>query len=716
MEVHARLEHVTVYSSGARVRRVTTVPAPLPAKVRIVGLPLAVMDDTVRVEVGGPALAIAVRVGVDAPAPANAAAEDSDDVRGAKRRAALADTEVERLVRALEVVGAAHVIEEDPSDDAPADWAAVVAARRAIVGLRAERELALRDQLATARRAADEAKRALEAAIDRDRRIGTARAPKVHELRKYVELELSATASDEIQIHIEYLVGAARWVPSYVARIEGDQVKLEVRASVAQDSGEDWTSVPLRLSTAEPERFAALPELAPQKIGRRQQEVGKAGFRAPPQGAAALFADYLRDRAARRKPDEPKQFSSESQYEDSTYEGAKPLARHAADSRKMDDAMIVAENWDEGSSRAKERFSTPPQGIAANMFQQQSAPRGGLGGGGGVPKSAPAPSTTLAMPSPAMPGAPAPQRARTSRVDRLDTSSTVEPLAEQSPAPSTPRLDYGNLVMAPPSSAQRGTLIMAPQSPHASAISNEVGGARYRLSSLALPPGCAAEWTHTYDYAYDTDGAVDVRADGAWHSIAVTSKTSTSKLRHVSVPREQADVFRVASIANTLTGPLLPGPIDVYDRGRFLVTSEVDYTPPTATVEIGLGVDPTVKIARNTEYREEATGMLRGGLRLIHAITIDVENLSGRAIDLEVRERVPVTRDGDDDVEVIAGRVEPAWERWTPDPNAPREQRLRGGYRWKVSVPPSQKRTLRAGYEVKIAGKHELVGGNRRES
>ncbi|MFN0247221.1 MAG: DUF4139 domain-containing protein [Kofleriaceae bacterium] len=708
MEVHARLEHVTVYSSGARVRRVTTIPAPLPPKVRIVGLPLAVMDDTVRVEVGGPALAIAIRVGVDTPAPANAAAEESDELRGAKRRAALADTEVERLLRALEVVGAAQVIEEDPSDDAPADWGAVVAARRAIVGLRAERELALREQLANARRAADEAKRSLEATIDRDRRMGSARAPKVHELRKYVELELSATASDEIQIHLEYLVGAARWAPSYVARIEGDHVRLEVRASVAQDSGEDWTSVPLRLSTAEPERFAVLPELAPQKIGRRQQEVGKAGFRTPPKGAAALFADYLRDRAARKKPGEPKQFSRESQFEDSTYEGrapATPDAEQAADSRKMDDAMIVAENWDEGSSRAKERFSTPARGIAAN-FEQQARELGG----GRAAKSA-MPSTTLAAAAPAAPGGAPPQRARTSRME-----STVEPLADQSEAPSTPRLDYGNLVMAPPSSGQRGTLVTAPQSPHASAISNEVGGARYRLSSLALPPGCATQWTHTFDYAYDTDGAVDVRSDGAWHSIAVTAKTSTAKLRHVSVPREQADVFRVASIANTLTGPLLPGPIDVYDRGRFLVTSEVDYTPPTATVEIGLGVDATVKIARNTEYREEATGMLRGGLRLVHAITIDVDNLSGRAIDLEVRERVPVTRDGDDDVEVIVGRAEPVWERWTPDPNAPREQRLRGGYRWKLSVPPSQKRTLRASYEVKIAGKHELVGGNRRES
>lgn len=107
--------------------------------------------------------------------------------------------------------------------------------------------------------------------------------------------------------------------------------------------------------------------------------------------------------------------------------------------------------------------------------------------------------------------------------------------------------------------------------------------------------------------------------------------------------------------------------------------------------------------------------MLRGKLELVHAVTIDVENLGARLVEVEVRDRVPVTRDGDDDVEVTVTKVEPAWERWTPDPSAPSAERLRGAYRWRVSVPPAQKKTVRATYEIKIAGKHELVGGNRRE-
>jgi uncharacterized protein (TIGR02231 family) len=261
--------------------------------------------------------------------------------------------------------------------------------------------------------------------------------------------------------------------------------------------------------------------------------------------------------------------------------------------------------------------------------------------------------------------------------------------------------------MAGASAAERGRLMPLPAKAAAPTSS--------RVAQLALPPGHVDEWAHSYDYAFESDGTVDVASDGAWHSVALTARTGTAKLRHVAVPREQQDVFRVAEVTNPFDGPLLPGPIDVYDRGQFLVTSEVDYTAPGGHVEVGLGVDPSVKIARNAEFHEEATGMLRGALRLVHAIAIEIDNASQRTVDVEVRERIPVTRDGDDDIEVTLGRVEPAWEAWAPEPASPGARRLRGGHRWRVTIPAATKKLLRASYEVRIPAKSELVGGNRRE-
>jgi len=690
--VEAVLAQVTVYASGARVRRVTTVNG-APSHVRIVGLPVAVMDDTVRVEVEGPAIATTVRVSVEAPPAADAAAEDTPVLRAAQKRVALAEAEVERLQAALARSHEAPIVEPDPSDDPPPAWAAVVAARRTVVALRAERELALREQLAAARHTLDEAQHALEAECDRDRRSGSARIAKLHELRKHVDLELVSTGTGDVKIWLEYQVGAARWAPSYVARLDGERAVVEVRAVVAQDSGEDWSNVPLRLSTAEPERFSQLPELHAQRIGRRQQEPAKAGFRAPPVGAAALYADYDRGlpRTAPMTIGKPKPMPREAVESDAMYVGPAP-ERPAFGAY----GGLADENWDEESSRAKDAFATGMRQLP--MAQALSA----------APSPPPAPA--MAAPEPKKRASGAPRRPE--EVGRGGGGAEQQQIAREPVA----RLDYGNLRMAPPASPSRGTLGAADRDPWAMTIDGEVTTAHARLVALPLPPGCIADWSHAYDYAFATDGAVDVKSDGAWHSIAVTSKSSTAKLRHVSVPREQADVFRMAAISNPFVGPLLPGPIDIYDHGRFLVTSEVGYTPPGATVEIGLGVDATVKIARNTEYREEAAGMLRGALRLHHAITIDIDNLSGRAIEIEVRERIPVTHDGDDDVEVTLKQIEPTWERWTPDADGPHARRLRGGYRWRLNVPAGQKKRMRAGYEVKIAGKLELVGGNRREA
>jgi hypothetical protein len=682
MQVESRITEVALYARGARVRRAATV-ALTGSRIRITGLPIAALDDTVRVEAEGGAVVTAVHVALDAPAAEAAAEEVAAELRAARRRAALADAEVERLDAALAALAAAPIAASEPPGprgEPPPAWSAIVEARRALVSLRAERELALRDQAAAARRAAAEAHRALTAAQDRDRRAGTARPARLHELRKHVDLQVEGSGS--ATLYLEYQVAAARWAPSYVARIDGERVVFEVRAVVAQATGEDWTAVRLRLSTAEPEQFGALPELPAQRIGRRQPEPVRAGFRAPPGGVAALYDDYLRAFPSGRAGDAPS---------------------GGAGSR-----VPPGEIWDEESSRAKPAFAPPPPRAPAAIaaLAPAPAPHAKTIIASGMPLAGPAEvaRTTLAS---APPGGFARKRA----------APPPPPEPEEAPrrALAPPRLDYTNLRMAPPGSPQRGALIPAPDRLPSAAVLVAVSHPRDALNALPLPDGCSASWPHTYDYAFATDGAVDVRSDGAWHAIAVTARPATAKLRHVAVPREQADVFRMASIANPLPGPLLPGPVDVYDRGKFLITSAVEHTPPDAAVEIGLGVDPAVKLARNTEFREEATGVLRGGLRLHHAIAIDVDNRSDRAIDLEVRERLPVTREGDDEVTVIAGRSEPAWERWTPEPEAPGEPRLRGGHRWRVAIPARTRRTLRATYEVKIAGKLELVGGNRRE-
>ncbi len=696
-----RLDAVTIYARGARIRRSVSIAA-VRNHVRITGLPLAVIDDTVRVSVEGSAMATNLRVAIDTPPLANAP-EETAAVREAKRLVAVGSAELARLEAGLERLRASSVLGEDPSDDPPASWAAIVSARRAVLAVRTERELALRSQLTAARKRLDAVRIDLEVALDRDR--NTARDAKPHELRKRLDIELSGEGA--ITLHVEYMVVAARWAPSYVARIEGAKATFEIRAVVAQDTGEDWRGAKLVLSTAEPVRFAQFPELAAQRIGRKQAEPPRRGFRAPPAGAEALYADFQRYVARRAeggagiernldRPKAPREAEIDGDDDGTVTGGVHTRAQSFSE-----------ENWDEETSAAKDRFSTPPRGAPAMDARHAFAPQ------------AAAPSTIvmdeLAAPEMKKSGKMARRGGGAAGGGMRDEPAANKPKPPQPGEPS-PLLDYKNLVMGDARSSARGRLIAAPQDGDRAAIQRDVNTRETRIDLLALPPGCIGNWSHAYDYAYSTDGAIDVASDAAWHSIAVTASAATVQLRHVTVPREQTDVFRIATLANPFPGPLLPGPIDVYDRGRFLVTSSVEQSPPGATLEIGLGVDAAIKIARNTEFREEATGMLRGSLKLHHGISIDVDNVSAQPVELEVRERIPVGREGDDDVEIAIGRVEPAWEPWKPDADGPRAARLRGGYRWRVTLPPGAKKTLRAAYEIKIPSKAELVGGNRRES
>lgn len=79
-------------------------------------------------------------------------------------------------------------------------------------------------------------------------------------------------------VRLMYLVGGAKWSPSYNVRAKEDRsgVRLEYNASVTQMSGEDWTDVDMTLSTATPSLVATSPKLEPLMVRLAAAEVDRA--------------------------------------------------------------------------------------------------------------------------------------------------------------------------------------------------------------------------------------------------------------------------------------------------------------------------------------------------------------------------------------------------------------------------------------------------------
>jgi uncharacterized protein (TIGR02231 family) len=234
-----------------------------------------------------------------------------------------------------------------------------------------------------------------------------------------------------------------------------------------------------------------------------------------------------------------------------------------------------------------------------------------------------------------------------------------------------------------------------------------------RASSLEGGPPAGhelAQRTGDFDYAYRAEAPALVPSDGAFHVIRVGAYGTEAKVRHVAVPRESQDVFRVLELVSPLDAALLRGPVDVYRGETYIMTGRVPPTPPRGRVRLGLGVEQGIKVARNTSFAEKSTGLLGGGLSLHHEIEVDLVNATERPAEVEVRERVPVGREDDKEIEIVVEAVTPSWNKWS------QENTLRGGYRWSLTLDPGEKRKLQARYVLKIAAKQELVGGNRREA
>ena len=691
----SRIERVTVFREGARVVRALELDADA-TSARFANLPLAIDDGSIRASVVGEGTALDVHVALAVPeedaslAPAEDAGLEDARVDAERRRA-----EIARLQNALARLESLRIVPRPAPRENEPPLPIPLETRQRLLAVRASEEERIGKALASAQIASKEAEKKLVEETERVRRATNARNAKRNELRKVAIVSLEG-AKKGAMVTLEYAAPGARWSPSYVITLAKDGAKLAMRALVAQRTGEDWSGVKLTLSTASQDAWHELPELAKSRIGRAQPRHAKRGYREPPEGAAALYADY--DRAA--GPPE---------------------------------ALAAAEEETTPALAKSEAFATPMGGAAASVAPAMPAAPPMM-----VAMQAPSPSTLGAVRS-ASPkkgrvlSAPAraPAPAREDVLAELSDDGVTETRLPPREAPdwelAGEAQSFGRLRMFGPSDARRGELVaIAMASVYVEALGTRVQvdvAAAIRIAlertniETALPQGHALAVTHdAYDYLYAAELPSDVASDGAFHSMPVAAWDAKTISRHVAVPREAQQVYRLLEIESPLDAALLEGPLDVYevsgddDDATYRTTARMPETPPRGRVEIGLGVEPAIKIARVTTFQEESAGLLGGSLALVHRVNVELRNLLPRAVTVEVRERVPIVRKDDAEVKIEVGSVEPAWEAWD------QEQTLRGGHLWKVALDSGATKSLSARYTIKIASKLELVGGNRRES
>lgn len=491
------------------------------------------------------------------------------------------------------------------------------------------------------------------------------------------------------QLTFTYRVPGARWTPSYVLRFDEKltRVQTQLRALVAQETGEDWSEVELAVSSAALQEFRELPELLSVRIGKDQPPPPVPSWKPPPQDTDSLFQDFDRKLEREKASESPPP--------------AKPLPAPSPE---------------------------PTDGVG-------HLERGGPGGGGGakldlaeddevegVLGSFQISAAAAPMEADLVKRRVSPKKLKEESFSRERKRPKPKPILRENPLAR----DYTRLVMRSVHQTERGQLkhqslgeqVLAearclglPAEDLEAQIEEAIRRAE-QVTLSSLPSGCSPpEWPgpEQFDLYYRAKTRCSVPSDGAYHGQPLHSVEGECKSHYVAVPRETSQVFRTVEIVGQEALP--PGPADIYLDKTFLLSGPFQGLPPGGLLQLALGVEERIEIARNTRFKESSSGVVSKSRNLEHTIEVELKNGLGRAAEVEIRERLPQPDQLAKDVEVTVVRSVPEWQAFEPE----EQPGFKGGYRWRVSLEAGDRTKMEAVYTITLPFKYELEGGNRRD-
>jgi hypothetical protein len=613
------------------------------------------------------------------------------------------------------------------SDDPVAGWLA-------LFSLRDQRVPALSEQLAELERTREEILDRQRDLQNRFQRLSTQEREAIG-IKKCVHVVLVQGGGEADaaggQIALSYLIRGAFWVPSYELRInpELSQGQLKMHALLAQCTGEDWSRVSVRLSTADLERKSELPKLGAFRIGRAVADERPKAWRPLPDDLDELFSDYQRfaDKTT-GWPDELVAVVGDEDFDDddtivSDHHSAEVMVGEGALADTLDDEYCAE--------------PMPARMSAPMMPAPGSAPHVGSPVGSAAPMSASAMSMQK----------DAPKRARSMPLKRaakaelqMDFGAAVtEPMeppawydkADDSRfAPRPPlepdgaALGFAAIAMKSVDDANRGRLVplsAVEQLPEALRTDTVLAAYDRKLQELyeqTLPLRNLPLPTHSkrveqsaghYAYRYQSTAKASLPSDGELHRLPVLGQDVEVEVFYATVPRQEQAVYRQARLKNPLSQPLLAGPMDVFVGNDYLATTPLDTAPAGALLEPSLGVEPRIKVARNVVHRQRDAGFIASKTVYEDEIHIELRNGLEKSASVRVLELIPYTKEKKLDVELLEEQP-PAKPYSQQERGAP----VKGGRCFELRIPAGGEARCSLHYSMSLPEKNEIIGGGRR--
>lgn len=476
---------------------------------------------------------------------------------------------------------------------------------------------------------------------------------------KRVALEVEGSKVETVALEVTYAIAGPGWRPAYDVRVLSSQGKVEVvtHGVVRQATGEDWTNVDLTLSTAFPEAGADVPELLAWRLGDEDQysvaaNTGRVGNMDPGRAEIAT-ATTSKDsktrstgKASARAPSAPPAIMAEPA-------PAQP-SRSRADNKPSDKRKAKADSYAEAESLYEEP-------VAMDESGEYDGDYGGVSGGAGAGAA-----MGYAMPM----EAPQPQM--------------------KAPPPPPP----------PPQIKAIGPgLWSLPAGRVFTFVSHENDGFSWSGDVLYCPS--PRQSAGGFDYSFKTDRRRTVGSDGKERKVRLAAATFPATLLHEVVAPLDKKAYLKAHVKNDTRQPFLAGEAFVFLDEDFVGRSFFSTVAPSAPLDLSLGVDEDIKVDRRVEQTAETTGLIGKKDRTVFTIVVSVRSYKKRAVEVLLRDQMPVTWQKDDiSVEKLTLK---------PDPEEEKTQNTQGLYSWRLKLAAGAKDEVKIKYAVEHPRDFDLI-------
>jgi uncharacterized protein (TIGR02231 family) len=177
------------------------------------------------------------------------------------------------------------------------------------------------------------------------------------------------------------------------------------------------------------------------------------------------------------------------------------------------------------------------------------------------------------------------------------------------------------------------------------------------LGAMPVDTGPGEAWAGV---AYQVQRPLAVPADGGPQKTSIARFDLDATLDHLTIPVLAPEAYLRATAVNTSPLLLLPGPARVFHGTQFTGETTLETVAAGEEIELQLGVDDQVRVERQLRRRRTGKAVIGGTRTIDIGYEITVENHRRGPARVTVKDRIPVSADGDIKVRLREASPAPA--------------------------------------------------------